>query len=57
MATNETIQERIAKDKEVVLDALNKSSGIVASACKAAGISRFTFYKWINAISNCIANR
>ena len=39
MATNETIQERIAKDKEVVLDALNKSSGIVASACKAAGIS------------------
>lgn len=57
MATNETIQERIAKDKEVVLDALNKSSGIVASACKAAGISRFTFYKWINAISNYIANR
>lgn len=47
MATNETIQERIAKDKEVVLDALNKSSGIVASACKAAGISRFTFYKWL----------
>ena len=47
MATNETIQERIAKDKEVVLDALNRSSGIVASACKAAGISRFTFYKWL----------
>lgn len=47
MATNETIQERIAKDKQAVLEALNKSSGIVASACKAAGISRFTFYKWL----------
>ena len=46
MATNETIRERIAKDKQAVLEALNKSSGIVASACKAAGISRFTFYKW-----------
>ena len=48
MATNETVQERIAKDKQAVLEALNKSSGIVASACKAAGISRFTFYKWIH---------
>ena len=37
MATNETIKERIAKDKEAVLEALNKSSGIIASACKAAG--------------------
>lgn len=48
MGTNEAIQERIAKDKLTVLDALNKSSGIVATACKAAGISRFTFYKWYN---------
>lgn len=48
MATNEKIAKRIADDKETVLEALNKSSGIVASACKAANISRFTFYKWYN---------
>lgn len=48
MATNDTVSKRIAEDKEAVLEALNKSSGIVASACKAANISRFTFYKWYN---------
>lgn len=48
MATNDTITKRIAEDKEAVLEALNNSSGIVASACKAANISRFTFYKWYN---------
>ncbi len=48
MAINDTVAKRIAEDKEAVLEALNKSSGIVASACKAANISRFTFYKWYN---------
>jgi hypothetical protein len=48
VAINDTVAKRIAEDKEAVLEALNKSSGIVASACKAANISRFTFYKWYN---------
>lgn len=34
------------KGKEEVLRQLNNNSGIVASACKAAGISRYTFYEW-----------
>ena len=48
MATNEKIAKRIAEEKEALLEALNKSSGIVASACQAVNISRFTFYKWYN---------
>lgn len=43
---NETIEERIKRQKEEVLAHLNANSGIVASSCKAAGISRFTFYDW-----------
>lgn len=34
------------KGKEEVLARLSEMSGIVASACKAAGISRYTFYEW-----------
>ena len=46
MTKNKSIQDRIAKDKAAVLEHLANSSGIVATACKAAGISRFTFYDW-----------
>lgn len=46
MAVSKSVQERIAKDKQSVLEHLANSSGIVATACKAAGISRFTFYDW-----------
>ena len=45
-AANKVIQERIAKQKDEVLQRLSDTSGIVASACKQAGISRFTFYEW-----------
>lgn len=38
--------ERIVKKKQEVLEKLNEHSGIVATACKAAGISRVTFYGW-----------
>ena len=50
MANNydKTIQERMHADKERMLEELNKTSGIVSSACKAAGISRMTFYRWYN---------
>lgn len=40
------IDERIEKGKKDVLQALNDKMGIVASSCKQAGISRYTFYKW-----------
>lgn len=42
------IDERIAKEKEELLDALSKTSGIVSSACKAAGLSRLTYYRFYN---------
>ena len=50
MANNndKTIHERVLTDKERMLEELNKTSGIVSSACKAAGISRMTFYRWYN---------
>ena len=41
------IRRRIAKQKAEVLVALEKSAGIVATACKAVNISRFTFYDWM----------
>lgn len=43
---NDTVQERMAKAKLDVLEQLSNCNGIVASACKAAGISRYTFYEW-----------
>lgn len=42
------IEKRIEKGKEEVLKALNSNMGIVAGACRKAGISRYTFYKWYN---------
>ena len=46
MTTIKSVRERMEKGKEEVLQQLNNNSGIVASACKAAGISRYTFYEW-----------
>ena len=46
MTTVKSVRERMEKGKEEVLRKLNNNSGIVASACKAAGISRYTFYEW-----------
>lgn len=46
MGWNETARKRIAEKKNEVLAKLNEHSGIVASSCKAAGISRVTFYQW-----------
>jgi len=40
------VQERIAKDKEDLLKALAENSGIISAACRAANISRHTFYRW-----------
>ena len=33
--------------EDAVIEALTKSLGIVTSACKQAGISRYTFYEWM----------
>lgn len=50
MANNneKAIHERVLTEKERLLEELNKTSGIVSSACKAAGVSRMTFYRWYN---------
>jgi hypothetical protein len=36
------------KNKEVMLEALERSLGIVTAACKDTGITRQTFYNWYN---------
>lgn len=33
--------------KKALLDALEKSLGVVTTACKTAGVGRSTFYKWL----------
>lgn len=42
------IDERVAQEKADLLQALANTSGIVASACKQANISRMTYYRWYN---------
>lgn len=34
--------------KEAVLEALEKSLGVVTTAVKSVGVARSTFYKWVN---------
>lgn len=35
------------QSKKALLDALEKSLGIVTTACKSAGVGRVTFYEWM----------
>jgi hypothetical protein len=41
------VQERILKNKEKILIELEKSMGIVTSACIKTGITSKTFYVWL----------
>jgi hypothetical protein len=38
---------RTEQSKKALLDALEKSLGIVTTACKAAGVGRVTYYEWL----------
>ena len=40
--------DKVDSIKKLMLEALEKSLGIVTSACKAVGISRQTHYKYMN---------
>jgi hypothetical protein len=40
-------QLRVTKNKELLLDALDKSMGIISTACKEAGVNRLTFYNYM----------
>lgn len=42
------IDERVAKEKKDLLEALAQTIGIVSSACKACNISRMTYYRYYN---------
>ena len=42
------IDERVSQEKADILQALANTSGIVSSACKAANVSRMTYYRWYN---------
>ena len=48
MANNNetTIEERVRKEKSAFLEALDRTKGIVRPACRQAGVSRSTFYRW-----------
>lgn len=48
MANNNeaTIEERVRKEKSAFLEALDRTKGIVRTACRQAGVSRSTFYRW-----------
>ena len=41
-------QNRTIQQKKVLLEALEKSLGVVTTACKAAGIPRGAHYRWMN---------
>ena len=47
MENNSTIEERQEKDKQALIEAL-KEMPIARVACKRAGISRATYYRWRN---------
>ena len=34
--------------KEAILEALEKALGVVTTACQKAGVSRATYYRWLN---------
>ena len=42
------VQERIALEKKQFIELLNQNSGIISATCRAAKISRYTFYEWYN---------
>ena len=45
MDENKTVEERQEKDKHFLVEAL-KEMPIVQIACKRAGVSRATYYRW-----------
>ena len=48
MAKKQTAKElQVLHNKKKLLEALEKSLGIVTRACKAAGITRTTFYRYV----------
>jgi len=44
-------QLQVAHNKKILLEALEKTCGVVTSACNAAGISRTTFYSYVRSDS------
>ena len=46
MGRPKKIDARIAKEKEDLIKALSQTSGIISAACKAANVSRMTYYRY-----------
>ena len=40
-------QDRTVQHKKAILEALEKSLGVVTTACKIVGVGRTTFYQWM----------
>ncbi|OGZ26552.1 MAG: hypothetical protein A2365_02025 [Candidatus Nealsonbacteria bacterium RIFOXYB1_FULL_40_15] len=51
MEDNSTIEERQEQDKQALVEAL-KEMPIIQVACKRAGVSRATYYRWRNEDKN-----
>lgn len=41
-------QNRTVQQKKLMIEALEKSLGVVTTACKTSGIPRTTHYRWMN---------
>ena len=46
----------IHNKKETILQALEKSLGVVTTACQKTGVSRATFYRWLKEDAEFAAN-
>jgi len=40
-------QNRTEHHKKAIIEALEKSLGVVTTACKIVGVGRTTFYQWL----------
>ena len=47
MAKKDTNSNKIQHTKKAIIDALEKSLGVVTTACKIVGIDRTTFYRYL----------
>ena len=47
MAKKDTNSNKIQHTKKAIIDALEKSLGVVTTACKIVGIDRTTFYRYV----------
>lgn len=46
--TTAKLKQQMQHNKKLLLESLEKSLGVVTTACKSAGLDRTTFYRYVN---------